>query len=65
MTQRIMKSKEEQLTKILKGVKLKLQDEKAKSKSLQRQNKSLENKPVTSKKQSKELKAACSELKKN
>ncbi|OAV63798.1 hypothetical protein Barb6XT_03045 [Bacteroidales bacterium Barb6XT] len=52
-----MKSKEEQLTKKLKVVKLKLQSKKAKSKSL-------ENRPVTSGKQAKALKAACLELKK-
>ncbi|OAV71263.1 hypothetical protein Barb4_00766 [Bacteroidales bacterium Barb4] len=55
-SQRIMKSKEEQLTEKLKVIKLKLQSEKAKSKSL-------ENRPVTSEKQAKALKAACLELK--
>lgn len=52
-----MKSKEEQLAENLKVVKLKLQSEKARSKSL-------ENRPVTSGKQAKALKAVCLELKK-
>ncbi|OAV70086.1 hypothetical protein Barb6XT_00122 [Bacteroidales bacterium Barb6XT] len=52
-----MKSKEEQLTEKLKVVKLKLQSEKAKSKSL-------ENRLVTSEKQAKALKAICLDLKK-
>ncbi|OAV64652.1 hypothetical protein Barb6_03152 [Bacteroidales bacterium Barb6] len=60
-----MKSKEEQLTEELKIVKLTLQTEKAKNKSLQRQNKSLESRLGTGMKQSEALKAACSVLKKN
>ncbi|OAV64683.1 hypothetical protein Barb6XT_02717 [Bacteroidales bacterium Barb6XT] len=52
-----MKSKEEQLTEKLKVIKLKLQSEKVKSKSL-------ENRLLTSEKQAKALKAACLELKK-
>ncbi|OAV67110.1 hypothetical protein Barb6XT_01628 [Bacteroidales bacterium Barb6XT] len=59
-----MKSKEEQLTEKLKAAELNLQNEKAKNKSLQRQNKSLENRLGTSMKQSEALKAACSVLKK-
>lgn len=64
MTQRIMKSREEQLMEELKVVKLKLQSGKAKIESLHRQNKSLENKLVTSRKQSEALKVVCFELKK-
>ncbi|OAV75565.1 hypothetical protein Barb7_00809 [Bacteroidales bacterium Barb7] len=59
-----MKSKEEQLTEELKIVKLTLQTEKAKNKSLQRQNRSLESRLGTGMKQSEALKAACSVLKK-
>ncbi|OAV66898.1 hypothetical protein Barb4_02707 [Bacteroidales bacterium Barb4] len=64
MIQRIMKSKEEQLTEKLKAAELNLQNEKARNKSLQRQNKSLENKLGTGMKQSEALKAACSVFKK-
>ncbi|OAV67989.1 hypothetical protein Barb6XT_01218 [Bacteroidales bacterium Barb6XT] len=49
-----MKSKEEQLTEKLKAAELNLQNEKAKNKSLQRQNRSLENRLVTGMKQSEE-----------
>ncbi|OAV68505.1 hypothetical protein Barb6XT_00956 [Bacteroidales bacterium Barb6XT] len=59
-----MKSKAEQLTEELKIVKLTLQNEKAKNKSLQRQNKSLENRLSTGMKLSEALKAVCSVLKK-
>ncbi|OAV66487.1 hypothetical protein Barb6XT_01914 [Bacteroidales bacterium Barb6XT] len=59
-----MKSKEEQLTEKLKAAELNLQTEKAKNKSLQRQNRSLENRLGTGMKQSEALKAACSVLKK-
>ncbi|OAV63558.1 hypothetical protein Barb6XT_03120 [Bacteroidales bacterium Barb6XT] len=59
-----MKSKEEQLTEKLKAAELNLQNEKAKNKSLQRQNKPLENRLGTGMKQSEALKAVCSVLKK-
>ncbi|OAV64061.1 hypothetical protein Barb6XT_02946 [Bacteroidales bacterium Barb6XT] len=59
-----MKSKEEQLTEKLKAAELNLQTKKARNKSLQRQNRSLENRLGTGMKQSEALKAACSVLKK-